>query len=343
MNSKNIKWGILGTSFISEQMAAAIVESSSGELYAVASRDAVKANNFAKTYSMPKVYSNYDDLVADPNLDAIYVGLPNHVHKEWTIKSLEAGKHVLCEKPLALDEHEVLAMMNTAKAKGLICMEAIMYRCHPLIQEIKTLIQQKVLGTIELFQATYTAPIAHLANPVAGGAIYNLGCYPLSLIQYLSEAKPISLNAFGIPNSDHPQNDTRASLILGFDDQSIASISVSDDLAMSWQFNIWGGLGRLELHTNPWFPTAGEQLFKLYLSQEEKPREIRLHSELSAYTYQINTMNALIKNPTTPLPEQIGLQESLTNIRYLKEWRDKVFMGQTIAKSMKSRLQSPPI
>ncbi|MGQ3887960.1 Gfo/Idh/MocA family protein [Legionella sp. CNM-1927-20] len=291
MNRNNVKWGILGTSFISQQMAIAIAESTNGQLTAIASRDASKAKDFARKFSIPQVYSSYTDLITDPNLDVIYIGLPNHLHREWTIKSLEAGKHVLCEKPLALDEIEVLDMITTAKMRGLICMEAIMYRCHPLIQEIKTLLQQKLIGKIKLFQAAYTAKIAHLANPVAGGAIYNLGCYPLSLIQYLSNAEPIDLKAFGIKKLDHPQNDTCASVILGFNDQSIATITVSDDLAMSWQFIVWGSNGRLEMLTNPWFPTIGEQVFRVYMNNEENPREIKLTSDLSAYTYQINTVN----------------------------------------------------
>ncbi|STX50446.1 oxidoreductase [Legionella busanensis] len=324
MVKSNVKWGILGTSFISQQMAIAIAESTKGQLTAIASRDLSKANDFARKFSISQIYSNYTALIDDPNLDAIYVGLPNHLHKEWTIKSLEAGKHVLCEKPLALDEKEVFNMMTTAKKRGLVCMEAIMYRCHPLIQEIKTLLQQKLIGEIKLFQAAYTAKIAHLANPVAGGAIYNLGCYPLSLIQYLSNAEPVNLKAFGVKNSEHSHNDTHASVILGFNDQSIAAITVSDGLEMSWQFMVWGSKGRLEMLTNPWFPTMGEQVFRVYLDNEEKPREIKLTSDLSAYTYQINTVNTLIQHPHTSLKEQVTLQESLHNIKLLKKWRNEV-------------------
>ncbi|WP_131781211.1 Gfo/Idh/MocA family protein [Legionella gresilensis] len=324
MDRNNIKWGILGTSFISQQMAIAIAESTGGQLTAIASRDASKANDFARKFYIPCIYSNYNALIDDPTLDVIYIGLPNHLHKEWTIKSLEAGKHVLCEKPLALDEREVFAMMTTAQKRGLICMEAIMYRCHPLIQEIKTLLQQKLIGKITLFQAVYTAKIAHLANPVAGGAIYNLGCYPLSLIQYLSNAEPVNLKAFGIKSLDHSHNDTHASVILEFNDQSLATITVSDDLEMSWQFMVWGSKGRLEILTNPWFPTMGKQVFRVYLDNEENPREIKLTSDLSAYTYQINTVNTLIRHPHTSLKEQVTLQESLHNIKLLKKWRNEV-------------------
>jgi predicted dehydrogenase len=326
MNLNKVKWGILGTSFISQQMASAIIESTAGELTAIGSRDETKSIDFASQFSIPQVYSNYSDLLADPNLDVIYVGLPNHLHKEWTIKSLKAGKHVLCEKPLALNEDEVQEMITAAQSSRLVCMEAIMYRCHPLIQEIKALLQQKVIGEIQFFQAVYTAKIAHLANPVAGGAIYNLGCYPLSLIKYLSDANPVDLKTIGISNSDHPHNDTCASLILRFDDQSIATITVSDDLTMSWQFVVWGTEGRLEMVTNPWFPTVGEQVFRIYTSDEEKPKENKLTSPLSAYTYQINAVNNLIQNPSTLLQEQVPLQESLDNIRLLEQWRNQALI-----------------
>lgn len=324
MEVKCVRWGILGTSFISEEMAVAINESVKGQLGAIASRDAERAQDFAEKFSVSKIYSRYQDLLNDPNLDAIYIGLPNHLHREWTLKALEAGKHVLCEKPLALNEREVQDMITAANTRELVCMEAIMYRCHPLIQKLRTLIQQKVIGKIKLFQAVYTAKIAHLANPIAGGAIYNLGCYPLSLIRYLSDAKPVSFKAYGNVNSDHSHNDTMASVILGFDDQSMATITVSDDLAMSWQFVVWGTEGRLEMITNPWFPVCGEQVFKIYNSSEEQPREIQVSSPYSVYTYQINTFNQLILEPESQMQEQISLQESLENIRLLDQWRKAV-------------------
>lgn len=324
MDKKRVRWGILGTSFISREMAAAINESAKGQLDAVASRDADKAQDFAEKFPVPRLYSSYQDLLDDPNLDAVYIGLPNHLHREWTLKALEAGKHVLCEKPLALHETDVHDMMTAANTRGLFCMEAIMYRCHPLVQKLRAVIQQNVIGKIQLFQAVYTAKIAQLANPVAGGAIYNLGCYPLSLIQYLSDAKPVSIQAHGVANSDHPHNDTRASVILGFDDQSIASISVSDDLAMSWQFVIWGTEGRLEMITNPWFPECGEQSFRIYSASETAPREIQVASPYSVYTCQIDTFNQSILEPEFRRQEHISLQESFDNIRLLAQWHQAV-------------------
>lgn len=324
MKAKFVKWGILGTSFISQEMAGAIAGSSQGQLSAVASRDGNRAQDFSEKFSISKRYTSYQDLLNDPNLDVIYIGLPNHLHKEWTLKALDAGKHVLCEKPLALNAQDVLDMITAAHTRGLVCMEAIMYRCHPLIQKLRTIIQDNVIGTIQFFQAAYTAKIAHLANPIAGGAIYNLGCYPLSLIQYLSNAKPVSIKAQGSANLDHPHNDTKASVILGFDDHSIATISVSDDLAMSWQFVIWGTEGRLEMITNPWFPLSGKQVFRIYRSSEESPREVQVTSPDSVYTYQINTFNQLILEPGSSVQEKISLQESLDNILLLEQWHKAV-------------------
>ncbi|KTD52507.1 oxidoreductase [Legionella quinlivanii] len=321
MDQKTIKWGILGTSSISQHMAAAIAESRNGQVIAVAGRDADKSQAFAKEFSISKPYNHYADLLTDPEIDAVYIGLPNHLHKEWAVKSLEAGKHVLCEKPLALNEEETLDIMATAQIKGLVCMEAIMYRCHPLIQEIKSILQQNLIGHVQLFQAVYTAKIAHLANPVAGGAIFNLGCYPLSLIRYLSTANVVNLKTIGIENANHSHNDTRSSAILSFDDQSLATITVSDDLDMSWQFAIWGTKGRLEMLSNPWFPNNGEQVFRVYRSNEQRPQEIKLTSPLSAYTYQINTMNTLVIEPSAKLLERVTLQESLENVRLLDKWR----------------------
>lgn len=169
MSEKTINWAILGTSYISEVMAKAIHESKTSNLVAVGSRSLEKAKAFSTQFSIPKYYTHYEDLLKDEDIDAIYLGLPNHLHKEWIIRCAQAGKNILCEKPFVIsieEAHEVISVIEKSKV---VCMEALMYRCHPFIQKLQELVQSKIIGDIKLYNATYTANISEIANPTAGG------------------------------------------------------------------------------------------------------------------------------------------------------------------------------
>ena len=316
-----IRWGILGTSFISEVMATAIAESTTSELIALGSRSIETAEAFSKRFSIPKVYNDYQQLLLDDEIDAIYIGLPNHFHKEWIIRSAQAGKHVLCEKPFVISQAEALEVISVVKKSSVFCMEALMYRYHPFTQLLKELIQNKVLGDIKLYNATYTANIAKKANPTAGGSIRNLGCYPVSLVRLLANAEPINIIGKGRINEKNG-NDSQASLILTFEDNSLAVISTADDMEMCWQFDIYGSLGHLKTVSNPWLPTCENNKALLYLNNESIPKEITVTAEKSLYTYQIDAMNDLIYKKTL-IPE-ISLMDSLNNTIVLESWRKQV-------------------
>ncbi len=136
----------------------------------MAVRSKATGEAFAKRFSVARHYDDYQALLNDKHIQAVYIGLPNHLHKEWIIRAAQAGKHILCEKPFvlnAIEAHEALAAVETAQV---ICMEALMYRHHPLIAKLKELVHGNLLGEIKLYQAVYTADIAALANTVAGAA-----------------------------------------------------------------------------------------------------------------------------------------------------------------------------
>lgn len=192
-----IKWGILGTSYISEVMASAIQESTHGELLAIGSRSEEGAKKFANKFSLDKYYDDYEKLLNDQDIDVVYIGLPNHLHKEWVIRCAQKGKNILCEKPLVISEQEAHEIISETKKSGIFCMEALMYWHHPFTQKLKELIQSKILGDVKLYSATYTANIAEIANQTSGGSIRNLGCYPISLVRLLAGAEPIEIQASG--------------------------------------------------------------------------------------------------------------------------------------------------
>lgn len=321
MPKPSIKWGILGTSPISETIATAIHESEIGTLVAVGSRSLEKAKQFATTFSIPTYYDNYQALLDNQDIDVVYIGLPNHLHKEWIIRCANANKHILCEKPLVISIEEAHEVIATTEKTKVFCMEALMYRCHPFTKKLHELIQSKIIGDVKLYNATYTANIADVANPTAGGSIRNLGCYPVSLVRLLANAEPNEIIGMGKMNPNN-QTDNQASAILKFADNAIAVISTADNIAMFWQFDIYGTMGHLKVVSNPWLPRCDDNKIVIYLNNEIFSTEINVNASKSLYAYQIDTVNQQICNRDSD--QGISLLDSLGNIIVLESWLQQV-------------------
>jgi len=204
---QNIRWGILGTAEINRRaLVHAFQHANGGELSAIASRDLDKATAFAKEYNIPRAYGSYDELLADPDIDAIYNPLPNHLHGVWSINAAEAGKAVLCEKPLAQDAPEAQQMLDTFKNRGVLLAEAFMYRYHPQIERILSLIAEGAIGNIKVIDAGFTylmSPEQHAFDirtqpNMAGGALMDVGCYCVSMMRLVTGEEPIHATADAI-------------------------------------------------------------------------------------------------------------------------------------------------
>jgi predicted dehydrogenase len=321
MSKRIIKWAILGTSYISEVMASAIQESQTSELYALGSRGMEKGNTFASQFAIPKLYNDYQKLLEDEDIDAVYIGLPNHLHKEWMIRCAQAGKHMLCEKPFVISIKEAHEVISAVEAARVFCMEALMYRCHPFAKKLKELIQNKIIGEVKLYNATYTAHIADIANPTAGGSIRNLGCYPVSLIRLLANAEPVEITGVGRMSQEN-HTDNQASVILKFPDNSLAVVSTADDIKMCWQFDIYGTQGHLKVLSNPWLPSREDNKILIYLNGTETPQEINIRADKSLYTYQIEAVNAHIIDKNAG--DGISLLDSLGNTIVLETWLKQI-------------------
>ena len=166
------------------------------QIIAIAARDPQRAQRFANKHKIPRVHRTYDTLLSDPDIDAVYNPLPNSLHAEWTIRALQAGKHVLCEKPFASNAGEAEEMAKAANETGLVLSEAFAYRYHPLTARVKEVISSGELGKIRHIEAQFCFLLPSPGNirfnyALAGGALMDCGCYPVSLIRYLAEAKPI--------------------------------------------------------------------------------------------------------------------------------------------------------
>lgn len=327
---KKIKWGVLGTSAISKTVSKAIQQSPDAILYAVGSRRMSSAQAFSELFKIPKCYDNYDDVLSDPEITAIYIGLPNHLHKTWIIKCLDAGKHVLCEKPLVLDEQECSEISQLAVAKNLICLEGLMYRHHPFIKTLqKLLIKDKSIGEILSIDASYFADIVKFANPSAGGAIRNLGCYPISLVRLLTNAEPITINAIGIMNSDNTA-ENQATIDLMFPNKCIAHITTADNVSKFFKFEVTGTTGKLICQTNPWMPKPPDSKLTIMRYGSVVPEEVIISDDTNVYSYQINLIKEHIHSNAVKELNRESLAHSQGNVIVISKSLEQMKQVQVI-------------
>ncbi|TME73058.1 MAG: Gfo/Idh/MocA family oxidoreductase [Chloroflexi bacterium] len=183
--ARAVKWAIMSTANINRKVIPAAHASSKVELVAVASRDQMRADRYAKTWEIQRAYGSYDALLADPEVEAVYISLPNSLHCEWAIKALEAGKHVLCEKPLSRRASEVEAAFDAADRTGRLLSEAFMYRHNPQTKRAKQLVDEGAIGELRLIRAVFSYPLydednIRLRTDLDGGALMDVGCYAVS-------------------------------------------------------------------------------------------------------------------------------------------------------------------
>jgi D-xylose 1-dehydrogenase (NADP+, D-xylono-1,5-lactone-forming) len=180
-----VKWGIVSTADINRKVIPGAHASDKVELVAVASRERSKAETYANEWEIPRAYGSYDDLLADAEIEAVYISLPNTLHCEWSIKAMEAGKHVLCEKPLSRDPGEVSAAFDAAERTGMLMTEAFMWRHNPQTKRLKELVDGGAIGELRLIRSTFSYSLYDEANirlrtDVDGGALMDVGCYCVS-------------------------------------------------------------------------------------------------------------------------------------------------------------------
>lgn len=196
--TKILRWGLLSTARINRRLIPAIRAARGHSLRAVASRDLERARQYAREWNIPVAYGSYEELLADPEVDVIYNPLPNHLHAEWSVRAAQSGKHVLCEKPLALSTAEIDAMIAAAKEHGVVIAEAFMYRHHPRTHKIMELIQSGAVGEVSHIDAAYTIRLDRPDNyrwlpEAGGGSLWDIGCYPVSYARMVFGANPVEV------------------------------------------------------------------------------------------------------------------------------------------------------
>jgi len=284
---KPIRFGILGAARIApDALIKAAHNVPEAEVVAAAARDPKRAREFAATNKIPRVLATYEDLVNDPDLDAIYNPLPNSLHCEWTIAALRAGKHVLCEKPLASNAAEAERMSKAADETGKILGEAFHYRYHPLADRVRALISDGTLGRLVHLEGQFSVPIPETNIrfdwSLAGGATMDLGCYPLHMIRYFSGLMPrvLSAKAETGPKNIDIAMDVDLELAGGVTAKMVCAMK--KDSVINATFMARGDRGELRV-INPIAPQRGHQL-TVKTSAGEKNETVPGDS---TFTYQL--------------------------------------------------------
>ncbi|TYP68985.1 Gfo/Idh/MocA family protein [Paenibacillus methanolicus] len=252
--SRKLRWGIIGCAGIAvRSVIPGIQQSETGEVAAIASRGLAKAQETAETLGIPKAYGSYEELLADGDIDAIYIPLPNHLHMEWTIKAIEAGKHVLCEKPIALNAAEAQRMADASRSAGVHLAEAFMYRYHPAYARVKEIIDSGEIGDIRGIHGTFTFNNAADSGNVrykrewGGGSIYDVGCYPISAARLLLGEEPVAASVHALLSPEHDNVDMMAAGILEFSNGVALSFDCGMWAAFRNTLEVLGTQGRIEL------------------------------------------------------------------------------------------------
>lgn len=199
-DTKPIRWGILGCARITRRgLIPGIRASETGTLAALASRDRARAEEWAGEFGIPRTYGSYEELLADLEIDAVYIPLPNELHRPWAFAAADAGKHILCEKPLALDSAEAEEIVDRCRSKGVLLMEAFMWRHQPRVAGLRKLIREGAIGQLRLIRSSFSFAIEpgdwRLDPERGGGALWDVGCYGVSAARLFAGGEPESIRA----------------------------------------------------------------------------------------------------------------------------------------------------
>jgi D-xylose 1-dehydrogenase (NADP+, D-xylono-1,5-lactone-forming) len=285
-----MRWGLLSTARIND----AIVHAGNAEVVAVASRDAGKARAYADARGIPTAHGSYAALLADPEVDVVYVSLPNSLHLPWATKALQAGKHVLCEKPLSRRAEEVERAFDVAAAHGRILAEGFMWRHHPQVAAAQRLIADGAIGRLRMVHGTFAGgAIADAGDPrlqraLDGGALMDVGCYPVSGARALTGAEPVAAQAQRIRGGDGV--DVALTGLLAFPDDVLATVDCAFLGPPRGALTAIGETGALTL-PDPWH--AYDPVIEL--RRDGAPPERIPQERANSYALQIADLEAAIR------------------------------------------------
>ena len=316
-----LRWGILGTGRIARKFAGQLGQSGRARLAAVGSRSPATARQFAEEFSTTAC-TGYDTLLANPDVEAVYVSLPNALHHPWTIRALKAGKHVLCEKPLSANAAEAEQMFDAADRAGRLLVEAFMYRSHPAVEKLIEMVHQGAVGNLKLIRTHFTFNRPDAADDVryqrelAGGSLMDVGCYCINLARALARAEPTAVQAVAHLHSSGV--DDYAAGTLDFDGRVLGAFTCGMTVDADRTTYVCGSDGYIAMDT-PWF---SDGTFTLVKAGDR--RIVRAEAPMDLYALEADAFAAAVQDGHEP---RISRDDTLGNMRVLDELRAKIGLG----------------
>ncbi|MGZ8688290.1 MAG: Gfo/Idh/MocA family protein [Gaiellaceae bacterium] len=303
-----VKWGILSTADINRKLLAGAAESDDVDVVAVGSRNLARAEEFARTWGIDRAYGTYDELLADPDVEAVYIPLPNTMHSEWSIRALEAGKHVLCEKPFSRHIADVERAFDAAEATGLHLSEAFMYRHHPQTARLAELVASGAIGELRVIRSAFSYSLydpenIRLRTDVEGGALMDVGCYCVSGSRLLG-GEPESV--FGAGQIGSSGTDWVFAGLMRFPGDVVALFDCGTSLPNRDELEAIGTEGSLLLD-DPWHCQAPV----IELRRDGSVERIEVEAA-NPYRLELEDLNAAIRGERPPL---LGREDALAQVR----------------------------
>jgi xylose dehydrogenase (NAD/NADP) len=329
--TEKIRWGLLSTANINQALIPAIRQSQRGELAAVASRSLDKAKTYAKKWEIPEAFGSYQEMLDSGTVDVVYIGLPNHLHAPWSIKAMQAGVHVLCEKPFTTSLDEVDAMIATSRETGCTLAEGFMYRHHPQAKIVGEFLKSGRLGEISVVRGIFNfamtderrqAPDVRLVPEWGGGALWDVGVYPISYSQYIFGGPPEWV--FGTQWIGPQGVDETFCGQMGYSGGRIAQISCGFRSPFHTHVEIVGSQGWLEI-TRPFTGMENDRRLTFFDSSD-KAEEIPV-PEKYLYLGEVEDMHAAILDGA---PNYLTLEETRNHVKTVLALDESAKTGKVV-------------
>jgi predicted dehydrogenase/aryl-alcohol dehydrogenase-like predicted oxidoreductase len=333
MSQKKVRWGLLGTGAIAKCFAENLKQSRTGALQAAGSRTVEKAKAFCDAHGIPTAHGSYEALIADPNVDAIYVSPPHPLHAEWTIRALRAGKHVMVEKPAGLNHAQVMAIVEAAELSGRAVMEAFQWRCHPQTARLVELIKGKAIGDVQVIESSFSFRCGFDAdsrlwnNDLGGGGIMDVGCYAVAGARLIAgaaigKAFDTPTHVTGAAKLASTGVDEHAIGTLKFASGVVAQVRTGVALNADNAMRIWGTEGSIVV-PDVWVcdrkkPPQG----KIIVNKGGKSEEIAVPSDVTSFTLEADALgDAILAGKQEATSPAMTWADSLSQAQTLDRWR----------------------
>lgn len=323
MKKTIVNWGVIGCAGIAESsVIPGILSADNAKLYALSSRSGgKKLEDFSEKFKPVKAYTSYEEMLDDPEIDAVYIPLPNGLHYEWTIKAAEKKKHILCEKPLGVNAKEVIAMKEAADKNGVLLMEAFAYRQSPLTKKVKSLVEEGVIGKPKFIESSFSYFMERVGDvrmddKLAGGATYDVGCYNLNIIRHIAGTEPTAIYATG-EIGEKSNVDLSSCIMMEFEGGLKAVSYCAFNSAKKCEYTIVGETG--VIHVPEQFNAKGYT--KIIITNKSGVEEITVNCPHN-YMLEVEQLGRCILDGEEPL---ITFEDSLNNAKVIDEALRQIF------------------